>query len=656
MTDFKLLFSPIRVGSMELKNRIVVTGHKINFTPERANPKGTSYYEARAKGGAGAVTLEALGVFYTGKTHPDIRYADRLDFFRDQVEAVHAYGAKVIVQATIQGGMWTPSVSSSVPMKWVNTQARQLTTRELKNLSKGFGDTAVALKDLGVDAFEMHLSHGTGLNQIASTLYNYRTDEYGGSLENRMRFFGEVLADVRDKIGNSLAVGARVNVDESRVKGAGLEEGVERCWILTRDGMLDYLSVDTAVEPQEDYLMVPSSYLPQTPMLYAAEAVREAVDIPVLGVGRITTPQVAEAALVNGSLDMVGAVRALIADPEWPNKAQRGDLDQIRYCIGCVEACFGRTVKLKRTPGAIPVEHALCQVNPNIGNERTELLPVKQTKKIVVVGAGVSGMQFAMTATRRGHKVTVLEKESVTGGHINWMSKLPGKADVQDIARWLDVQMKTYDIDLRLGIDACAELVKSMKPDAVVIATGSHFIRSGYSTANMREVEGADSDHVLVPEEVILGRKETGDNVLIYDDTGYIVGAGIAEMLSDAGKRVEVVTSYANLPWAVAHFYLDKVVNTRVMSKATVTRDHVLEKIDGNSIHFSNVYTFDPIVRENVDSLILITGRQPNETLFQELETQVPELHIIGDANISHLGDLAIESATREGEQLARRI
>ncbi len=656
MTDFKLLFSPLKVGSMELKNRIVVPGHKINFQPERGNPKGLAYYEGRAKGGAGAVSLEALGVFYTGKIHPDLRRQERLDIFREQVEAVHAHGAKVIVQATIQGSMWTPSVSSAAPNKWVNSQARQLTTQEMKNLPRGFGDTAVALRDIGVDALEIHLSHGTGLNQIASSLYNFRTDEYGGCLENRMRFFLEVMEDIRKKVGNDIAIGARVNVDESGVKGSGLEEGVERCRILTRDGMLDYLSVDTAVEPQEDYLMVPTSYLPQTPMLYASEAVREAVDIPVMGVGRITTPQVAEAALANGSLDMVGAVRALIADPEWPNKSRRGDLDQIRYCIGCVEGCFGRTVKLKRSPGGVPTEHAVCQVNPNVGNERTELIAAEQSKNIVVVGAGVAGMQCAMTATRRGHDVTVLEKEARTGGHINWMSKIPGKADVQDIARWLDLQMKTYDIDVRLNTEATPDRIKSMKPDAVVIAAGSEYIRSGYSTATMQVIEGTDAEHVLIPEEVLLGTKPVGDNVLVYDDTGYIVGAGVAEMLADQGKNVEVVTSFPNLPWAVEHFYLDKVVNTRVMAKATVTRDHVLKKVDGHSVHFANVFTHESVVRGNIDTLVLVTGRQPNESLFQQLEGQVPELHIIGDANISPLGDLAIESATREGEQLGRRI
>lgn len=438
-------------------------------------------------------------------------------------------------------------------------------------------------------------------------------------------------------------MGLAVNADDSTLGGEGLQEGIGICKMLAATGKVDWLRITArGQKPQMTQYHYPSSYMSQGTHLYAAAAVRKQVSgLAVVSGGRVLTAQFADQALDEGKCDMVFVARAVIGDPAWPRKSREGRLDEIRACIGDLEGCFLRSC----------IGHPVgCTVNPEIGFEHEpELAPAVKIKKVVIAGGGVAGMQAALVASQRGHKVTLLEKSEELGGHVTLQAKLPGLEDRSDIVRWLSLQLKKLNVDVRLGSAATPEIISQLTPDAIVVATGATYSRSGISKNQLTPVPGSDLGHVLTPEDVLLDHARLGNRIVVYDNTSYEVGPGVAELLANKGKHVTFVTIDSGLAMSVTEIGINKVISERLLPKVDFMPHTRISRIDPENVVLMNVYTGKTTTLEEIDNIILVTSRPPEESLYHALAGKVPELHIIGDARESRWSVFATDEAIKDG-------
>jgi 2,4-dienoyl-CoA reductase-like NADH-dependent reductase (Old Yellow Enzyme family) len=651
MANFKYLFSPIKIGSMEVPNRIVMAPHTNNF--ERGTDADVAYHVARAEGGAGMLILSAALVspvsYYIGY-FPPLYDRSGIAGHARVIDAIHKAGSKALVEIMWLGGYGgSPQASGIAPQQIVFSQTRSLTIPEIKEIVENYGNAALYAKEAGADGVEVTISFGVSLQLFVSPLYNKRTDEYGGSMENRLRIVFEIIDAIRERCGRDFVVGFVVDVDEAAMGGHTLEEGVQVCKMLADTGKIDYLRPSARnIKAQQGYMHYPSSFLPQGLHLDAISAVREAVSsVPIIGGWRINSAEFAEQALADGKCDLVSMVRALIADPELPNKAKRGDLDEIRACIGDVEACYGRFTL------GMPIG---CSVNPACGCELGKLQPAEKKKKVAVIGGGVAGMQAALTASLRGHSVTLIEREDALGGHVNLESQLPGLSDRSDIVRWLTLQLQKQKVDIQLNTNATAESIQGLGADAVVLATGANYSRSGITPDQLNPIPGVEADFVLTPEDVLIAKKTVGQHVVVYDTTGYLVGSGLAEMFADQGKNVDFVITQPYMGVSLTPLYIHMLIPMRVMPKTNFVRDTAVVSIDNRCVNLMNTYTFVPSTIEDVDTVVLVTSKPPNEELYHALLGKVPELYLIGDAQESRYATFSIYAATTGGNYIGTQI
>jgi 2,4-dienoyl-CoA reductase-like NADH-dependent reductase (Old Yellow Enzyme family)/thioredoxin reductase len=655
MSNFQYLFSPIKIGSMEVPNRVFMSPHGLGAGAPLGTDSHVGYFEARAKGGVGILGIASCnvvpvphlfpGMFYEVYDKQDIPAIGRI------CAAVHKYGSKVFVQGTwMTGAPGLPQPSGVVPQTlWGDNQAHSMTIDEIHQLVEMHGVAAEHAMEAGADGIEFPMGGGAGLQCISSSLYNHRTDEYGGSTENRLKAIFEIIDAVRAHCGRDFGLGLAVNADESILGGTGLDEGVKICKMLADTGKVDWLRITArAQKPQTTFLHYPPSYMPQGVNLYASAAVREVVDnIPIVSGGRITTAEFAEQALAEGKCDLVMAARALIADPEWANKARRGETEEIRACIGDVEGCFLRFISF------MPVG---CTVNHELGHEHESIPPAARPKKVVIAGGGVAGMEAAMIASKRGHQVTLLEKGDCLGGHVLMEAQLPGLGDRSDIVRWTSLQLRKQNVDVRLNTEATPESIAALMPDAVVIATGATYSRLGITPNQLYAIPGADADYVLTPEDVLLSKKSVGQKVLIYDTTGYEVGPGLAEMLADQGKEVTVVSIDSKMGRAVDRLGIDVVIGMRVLPKATFVPDVAITSIEDHTVNLMHQMTYQPSAIKDIDTVILVTSKPPCEALYHELVGKTPELYLIGDARESYANVWGIDNAMKDGKRVGMML
>jgi len=347
-----------------------------------------------------------------------------------------------------------------------DSQPRSMTLPEIKALVEAHIVTACHAEEAGADGFEFPIGGGAGLQSFTSSLYNQRTDEYGGSLENRMRMVMEIIDGIRARCKPDFVVGLAVNADDTTLGGEGLSEGLAICKLLSDSGKVNWLRITArGQKPQMTHFHYPSSYMGEGTHVYAAAEVKKVVNIPVVSGGRILNAAYGDQLIDEGKVDMIFVARSVIADPEWPNKSREGKGSEIRACIGDLEGCFLRSC----------IGHPVgCTVNPEIGSEHLPpLAPAERSKRVVIAGGGPAGMQAALVAAQRGHKVTLLEKAGVLGGHVTLQAKLPGLEDRSDIIRWLELQLVKHDVDIRLHTEATPSLVAELGAEAVVVATGA---------------------------------------------------------------------------------------------------------------------------------------------------------------------------------------
>ena len=663
--QFKMLFSPGKIGNLEMKNRIVVTSHETNYCylGGEVSQRFIDYYVAKAKGGAGWINAEAAIVdegrsdFPRGLSIYDDRFIPGL---RKLTEAVHKYDTKIGSQIAHFGRQTDPAVSvkpleapSPIPCPLMQTMPEEMTTERVQEVVKLFGQAARRAKDAGFDLVEIHGAHGYLICEFLSAYSNKRTDQYGGSLENRARFALEVIAEVRKQVGPDYPVGIRISAEEWVDGGLTLAETTILAKWFAEAGVA-YINVSNGNYSFPGLAMgSPTMNIPAGSLAWLAAAIREAVDIPVVAVGRINQPALAEKILEDGSSDFVAMTSALIADPELPNKAKEGRLEDIRGCIGCNQGCLDRLFD------RLDIS---CQVNPEAGRERElAIKPADKKKKVVIIGGGPAGLECARVSAMRGHEVILYDDKSELGGMNLYACKLPGRDEMREVSNYLERQVRKLNVKINLSQKATAETVKAEQCDAVVVAIGASFIIPQIKGA--RRPDGRLAENVLTPIEV-LDNAPVGQNVVVYGAGAIAIETAV--YLSERGKKVVMVENsggvvqnmYGNLHW------LCSVLPKMQEQGIELLPSKIIVEIRPGEVVVDTACTIIKDIREGIivpgedtvkvpaDTVVLAVGRKSNDGLMDQLIGLVPEVYSIGDCVEPSL----CGRATRDGAMAGRQI
>ncbi|MDY6835429.1 MAG: FAD-dependent oxidoreductase, partial [Chloroflexota bacterium] len=543
MTETSKLFQPGRIGNLEIMNRIAMAPmlpFGLLEMDGSVAQRCIDYYEARAKGQVGLIItgafipcldIEMKGMKDSGVTplpRADVKHViPRMKMLAD---AVHAYGSKIAIQLTCGTGRVAfplilqfmgskPVAPSVVPYVWdTNVMTRALEVEEIETLIRSFGEAAEILKSAGIDAIELHGHEGYLMDQFMTSLWNKRTDKYGGDLEGRLTFPLEILKQIKDRAGKDYPVIYRYAADHYIEGGRRIAESQEMAKRFEQAGM-DALHVDAGCY-DDWYWPHPPNYQPPGCMIDMAEAIKKVVNIPVITVGRLGYPDLAEQVLQEGKADFIALGRPLLADADWPVKAQKGEVIEIRPCIGDHDGCMGAA------GGFIS-----CTVNPACGKEKEyEIKPAETKKSVLVIGGGVAGMEAATVAALRGHDVTLCEKTSTLGGHLVAGSVPKFKDDLRLLREYYAHQLEKLNVKVNLNKEVTLGFVEDMKPNVAIVAAGSY--------PCIPNIPGIDKGSVVTAIDALLGRKEVGDRVLVAG--GGLVGCETALHLAQMGKRVTI--------------------------------------------------------------------------------------------------------------------
>ena len=649
MANFKHLFSPFKIGSLTIRNRVFMSPHGMVGMGIGTDAQ-VGYFEARAKGGCGFMVIASCQVVPAPQVPPgwfiEAYNREHIPAIRRIVDAAHRHDSRIVVQGVwMQADPATGQASGGAPHTVLSdSQPRSMTVPEIKALVEAHIIAAQHAEEAGADGFEFPIGGGAGLQSFTSPLYNTRTDAYGGSLENRMRMVMEIIDGIRARCRPDFVLGLAVNADDTTLGGEGLSEGLAICKMLSDSGKVDWLRITArGQKPQMTHYHYPSSYMPEGTHVYAAAEVKKVVNIPVVSGGRILSAAYGDQLIDEGKLDMIFVARSVIADPEWSNKSRLGQASEIRACIGDLEGCFLRSC----------IGHPVgCTVNPEINSEHLPLTPAAKSKRVVIAGGGPAGLQAAMVAAQRGHQVTLLEKSGLLGGHVTLQAKLPGLEDRSDIIRWLQLQLGKYPVDIRLNTEATPALIAKLGAEAVIVTTGARYARNGVSKNQLTAIPSADLAHVLTPEDLLLDHARTGQRIVVYDNTSYEVGPGIAEMLADQGKEVIFVTIDSGLAMSVTEIGINKVIAKRLLPKASFVPQTRIIAIDPASVTLEHIYTGAVTLLENIDTTILVTSKPPVEALFHALIDKGVELHVAGDAREARWSIFATDEAIKDGRRV----
>lgn len=677
MGEYKYLFSPIKLGPVTLKNRIVWSGHThkcwepVTFL---VGDRAKGYYEERAKGGVGAVVLAMASVDEKADYWPlfglPLWTDDVIPGLKELTDILHKYGCKVFAEPGHPGVESIPfnqpdevmydvsQLSGSQP----GAISKELTREEIWEIEDKFVTATERCVKAGVDGIELLNGHGKLFWRFFYANLNKRTDEYGGSLENRTRFAREVIDKVRRAVGKDFCIGMRFEAVPTDIGGINVEESVEAAKIFEATGQLDYMA--TVVGALEGVLGTPAVEMcPYYANLEPgwegefARKIKAAVKLPVSAASKINDPGLADRMIIDGKVDYVYMCRALIADPHFPKKAMEDREEDIRPCIYCNQGCIGR--------GALEGGNFTglrCTVNPTAGDElhwgswTFKKAPLR--KKVLVVGAGPAGLQCAMTSAERGHDVVIYDKENELGGQARLIKKLPGQTMPQTFLDYLELQLQKLGVKINLGVELNSKNINGVmakeKPDVAVIATGARPSRDGSSGFSFNfPIPGWERENVYTYEDVILGKARLGEKVLILDDFSDRVAPGIAELLAEQGKKVEIITGRSSITepnltiWQDTFFMMPRLDELGVK----ITPFTWVKKITESGATCFSVFSGREYDVE-ADNLIMVTMKYSNTELCDLLKKRGVAWHLIGDAKAPRF----IWNATHDGYKVASEI
>jgi 2,4-dienoyl-CoA reductase-like NADH-dependent reductase (Old Yellow Enzyme family)/thioredoxin reductase len=656
------IFSPLKLGPVEIPTRFFFAPHGSALSAGTKPADDLVAYSAeRVKGGGCGLVIVAMVLHERGRTRqPSPHPTENIAAFQVLTDAIHKAGGKIFGEAFYWWGgygQWqplsppAPSLGPSVRQfgyseRTVSTHA--MNRAEIAAMHEALRETAANMRTAGFDGIMLHGSHAGLIEQFLSPYFNERIDDYGGSLENRMRFLRESLMAARQGGGSEFAVGIRFNCDEQIPGGYGVDTAQQVVRAICDEGLLDFLDLDVGLEPQQYHHGMPTGFIERQYYRPFVEQVRGAAGkVPVLSVlGRITSMADAEAAIAAGVCDVAGAARQLIAEPEFVKNARLGREERNRTCIACnwCTAAGG--------DGAQG-----CTINPASYRERLwgvgTFGPAARPSSVVIVGGGPGGMEAARVAALKGHKVVLFEGRERLGGALALWADLPGREHYRAAIDWWQAELAHLAVDVRLSVQADAACVLAEQPDAVIVATGARYSPGGRSITYDGDISGFDRPFVYCPEDILLGDAQPTGRIFLFDGEGVHASTGIAELLASRGADVTYVTAgFSPLsPRLIDSFEARAVVQRMKGAGVRFLPTTWLRTIGDKSVTLYDVHTGEERT-ELVDAVVLSTGRVPQDQLAHELEDKVAQLFTIGDA----LAARPLATASYEGQKFARLI
>ncbi|HUZ20395.1 MAG TPA: mycofactocin system FadH/OYE family oxidoreductase 2 [Acidimicrobiales bacterium] len=658
---YRMLFSPLRLGPTVVRNRVVFSAHLTNYAEDGLpSEQHAAYYAARAAGGAGLIITEEHS------THPtDWPYEKLIHGFRPEVlpgyrritEAVHAEGTPIFAQINHNGGqssgmfsrlpVWAPSPVADPLFREVPKEVDEL---EIHEIVRSYAEVAERCVAGGFDGIELQCSHSSIVRAFLSPATNRRGDRYGGSLENRARLLLEIIGAVYEAVGPGTTLGVRICGDELVEGGTTIDEAVAIARLVEASGKVHYLNTSIGVATASLFMIEASMAVRPGYALFISSALRRAVDLPVVGVGRFKDPLQADKAIVEGHCDLVGVVRGQIADPDFVAKARAGAPEAIRLCLSCNQECVGR-MGLNRWLG--------CIENPATGRER--LGPPRRTtlaRRVLVAGGGPGGLQAAIAAARRGHEVTVFERDDEVGGQVRFAASAPGRAEFGDLVRNQLAEALRLGVQVKTGTEVDPDLVLAERPDVVVVATGARSVRPWWAEAPGDEPgsDGPALPRLADVRDVLEGRASPAGRVLVVDEIGFHQATSVAELLADRGCAVEVVS-----PSMVVGQDLGVTLDMehwwyRATAKGIAQHpDTLVTGLVAGGVTVTDLMTGEP-GRRDADWVVVAAPEQPCDGLYLALRARAgaagPAVHRVGDCLAPRRAHAAVVDGERVGAGL----
>lgn len=688
--SYDMLFSPMKIGNVEIKNRIVMAPMCMGFGQYNGCATETmmDYYEERAKGGVGLIFTEITRINdITGASsfgQLGMSHDYQIPALREMADRIHKHNCKIMVElhhpgrqnlglmigtvpicnigSKLMGNLYTKILTQAVipqgkklqdkhivprtvaPSKCERSKMsdsvnRELSVNEIKRIICQFIEGAVRVKKAGCDGVELHAAHGYLIQQFLSPNTNKRTDQYGGSLENRMRFLLEIIDGIRSNCGKDFPIVVRLTVDEmyseigQNGKGYNLEEGIKMAKILSDKG-IDAIDVSSAAYDTFNYWLEPTTFTPGW-RKYLASEVKKVVDIPVIAANLIRSPKQAETQLEEGTQDFISLGRPLIADPHWPNKVKSGNENLIKRCVCCLY-CFESMMK-----GAYKYTHGNCSVNPFVGRENVNLKQNGNGRKVLIIGAGCAGLTAAELLSKRGFDVTVLEKESKQGGQLNLASKPPHKEKINWVCEDLLSNAINSGAKVLFDIKADKNIIASYSPEIVITATGGNAIHP----------KSFNGDNVVTVTQVLNGSIDISNKKVAVIGSG-MTGLETSELLVSKGNKVTVVEMADKIAPGAWFQQLDDALPVLEKAGTEFLTSHKLLSVSSSGIELENLKE-NKAVAIKVDLVVLSLGVRSDNSLYNDIKNSDSyKVYNIGDSN--KIGRIA--NATESAYQLVMNI
>lgn len=634
------LFSPFEINGKKLKNRCVVPPMVTNYCNEdgTCTERFAAYHEAKAKGGFGMIITEDFAVTPRGKGFkylPGLWNDGQISGFQAFTKRIHQYDTVLIAQIYHCGRQTSravigeaPCAPSAIPCPFSPDMPDELTIEEIKTIVSQFGDCAHRAEAAGFDGVEIHGAHGYLIAQFMSPYSNKRTDEYGGTLENRMRFALEIIEDIRSKCSKEFIVGYRISADEYVSGGRTIEDTKTIVPYLDRAG-ISYVHVTAGVYRSFDAI-IPSMYCPHGWIADAASEVKQVTALPVISVGRYNDPRIANNVIGCGKADLVSMGRQSLCDPETPNKAKEARFSEIRTCIGCHHGCIAKL---------LANEPITCVLNPTLGKEsECPKVTAEAPKKVMVIGAGPAGLEAAISAAEAGHSVTVYDKKRWAGGQFRIGAIPPGKGEIANYVVQRLGELKKLNVPVHMETEVTLALVKEQAPDVIIAATGAQPIIPSFP--------GVDGANVATAPQVLTGEVNAGGRVVVVG--GGCVGAETANHLASNLKGVTLVEMLDDIA-------LDEVVVPRwgllddlAKNKVRILTGTTVEEITPTGVKVTGCTTGEI----PADTVVIAVGSRPDTQFAKELQEAGYDVRIIGDAEKVGLAGEAVAQGFALGRSL----